>query len=100
MDTSTVYSGDWKGYKDFHKYYEHFFVEHGKRKYVNGKVTTNKLEGACTQLKRISSTYHHVSPKYLQLYVNEFVFRYNTLKMKDTDRFTWGLQLSKKRKAA
>ena len=97
---STVYSDDWKGYKDFHKYYEHFFVEHGKRKYVNGKVTTNKLEGAWTQLKRISSTYHHVSPKYLQLYINEFVFRYNTLRMKDADRFIWGLQLSKKQEAA
>lgn len=97
---STIYSDDWKGYKDFHKYYKHHFVEHGKKKYVDGKVTTNKLEGAWTQLKRMFATYHHVSPKYLQLYVNEFVYRYNTLRMRDNDRFTWGLQLSKKQKAA
>lgn len=97
---STVYSDDWKGYKDFYKYFKHYFVEHGKKKYVNGKVSTNKLEGAWTQLKRMLATYHHVSPKYLQLYVNEFVFRYNTLRMQDNDRFSWGLQLSKKQKAA
>jgi len=75
---STVYSDDWKGYKDFHKYFTHYFVEHGKHKYVDGVVSTNKLEGAWTQLKRIFAIYHHVSPKYLQLYVNEFVYRYNT----------------------
>ena len=97
---SILYSDDWKGYKDFHKYYEHYTVEHGKGKYVDGEVSTNKLEGAWTQLKRMLATYHHFSPKYLQLYVNEFVYRYNTLRMKDTDRFTWGLQLSKKQKAA
>ena len=98
---STVYSDDWKGYKDFHKYYKHYSVEHGKGKYVDGEVSTNKLEGAWTQLKRMYfATYHHVSPKYLQLYVNEFVYRYNTLKMKDCNRFTWGLILSKKQKAA
>jgi len=27
--------------------------------------------------RSIDGTYHCVSPKYLQLYVNEFVFRYN-----------------------
>lgn len=97
---STIYSDDWKGYNNFQKYFKHYFVEHGKKKYVDGGVSTNKLEGAWTQLKRMFATYHHVSPKYLQLYVNEFVYRYNTLRMQDNDRFIWGLQLSKKQKAA
>ena len=26
-----IYSDDWKGYKDFHKFYEHYIVEHGKK---------------------------------------------------------------------
>ena len=95
-----IYSDDWKGYKDFCKFYEHYIVEHGKKIYVNGEVTTNKLEGAWTQLKRMLATYHHVSPRYLQLYVNEFVYRYNTLRMQDNHRFSWGLQLSEKQKAA
>lgn len=97
---SKIHSDDWKGYKDFCKYYTHCVVEHEKGKYVNGDVSTNKLEGAWTQLKRMFATYHHVSSKYLQLYVNEFVFRYNTLYMQDTDRFIWGLQFSQKQKAA
>ena len=36
------------------------------------------IEGFWSQLKRsIDGTYHAVSPKYLQSYVDEFVFRYN-----------------------
>lgn len=97
---SIIYSDDCKGYKDFYKFYEHYIVAHKKKIYVDGEVTTNKLEGAWTQLKRMLATYHHVSPRYLQLYVNEFVYRYNTLRMQDNHRFTWGLQLSKKQKAA
>lgn len=97
---SIIYSDDWKGYKDFYKFYEHYIVKHGKKIYANCGVTTNKLEGAWTQLKRMLATYHHVSPRYLQLYVNEFVYRYNTLRMQDSHRFIWGLQLSKKQKAA
>jgi len=38
----------------------------------------NLLEGFWSQLKRsINGTYHSVSPKYLDSYVSEFVFRYN-----------------------
>lgn len=38
----------------------------------------NTIEGFWGQLKRsIDGTYHCVSPKYLQSYVNEFVYRYN-----------------------
>jgi transposase-like protein len=57
---------------------EHESVNHSVREYARGKVTTNTIEGFWGQMKRsIDGTYHCVSPKYLQLYVNEFVFRYN-----------------------
>lgn len=53
-------------------------VNHSIHEYARGKVTTNTIEGFWSQMKRsIDGTYHCVSPKYLQLYVNEFVFRYN-----------------------
>lgn len=58
--------------------YKHEKVDHGKGEYVKGDTHTNNLEGFWSQLKRsINGTYHFVSPKYLQTYVNEFAFRYN-----------------------
>lgn len=53
-------------------------VKHVDKEYVRGNVHTNSIEGFWSQLKRsISGTHHAVSPKYLQNYVDEFVFRYN-----------------------
>lgn len=58
--------------------YNHQTVNHGVREYVRGDVYTNTIEGFWSQLKRsINGTYHSVSPKYLQSYVNEFSYRYN-----------------------
>lgn len=58
--------------------FKHRYVNHTASKYVDGDVHTNTIEGFWSQLKRsIDGTYHCVSPKYLQSYVNEFVYRYN-----------------------
>ena len=58
--------------------YKHQTVNHGRGQYVNGLAHTNTIEGFWSQLKRsIDGTYHCVSPKYLQEYVNEFSYRYN-----------------------
>lgn len=58
--------------------YSHTTVNHSKLEYVRGDAHTNTIEGFWGQLKRsLDGTYHRVSPKYLQLYINEFVFRYN-----------------------
>lgn len=58
--------------------YSHQTVAHGAKEYVRGNVHVNTLEGFWSQLKRsINGTYHAVSPKYLQTYVDEFSFRYN-----------------------
>lgn len=46
--------------------------------YVRGVAHTNTIEGFWGNLKNsIGGTYHAVSPKYLQQYVNQFVFMYN-----------------------
>jgi transposase len=58
--------------------YVHRFINHSKEEYSKDGISTNTIEGFWSQLKRsIDGTYHCVSPKYLQYYVNEFVFRYN-----------------------
>ena len=61
--------------------YEHQTVNHGSRQYVEGIKHTNTIEGFWSQLKRsVNGTYHAVSPKYLQTYVDEFAYRYNQRK--------------------
>lgn len=58
--------------------YQHEKIYHSKGEYVRGDVHTNSIEGFWGNMKNaMSGTYHAVSPKYLQSYVNEFVFRYN-----------------------
>lgn len=58
--------------------YYHEMVNHTAKEYVRDTIHTNTIEGFWSQLKRsIDGTYHVVSAKYLQSYLNEFVFRYN-----------------------
>lgn len=58
--------------------FDHEFVNHSKLEHSRAGVHTNTIEGFWGQLKRsIDGTYLCVSPKYLQLYVNEFAYRYN-----------------------
>jgi ISXO2-like transposase domain len=58
--------------------YKHEFVTHSKGEYVRGEVHTNNLENFWSLLKRgVIGTYHHVSKKYLPLYLAEFQFRFN-----------------------
>ncbi len=57
--------------------YFHESVKHSNKEYVRGDVHTNTIEGCWSQLKRSLITYHSVSEKYLQSYVDEFVFHYN-----------------------
>ena len=67
-----------KIYTNAHRDFKHLTVDHGVGHYVENGVHTNNLEGFWSQLKRsINGTYHYVSPKYLDSYVSEFVFRYN-----------------------
>lgn len=65
-------------YRRLRREYPHKKVNHKAKEYVRGLVHTNTIEGFWSQMKRsIDGTYHVVSPKYLQLYVDEFAFRYS-----------------------
>jgi transposase-like protein len=64
--------------------YPHETVSHSQGEYVRGKVHTNNIENFWSLLKRgIVGTYHHVSKKYLPLYLAEFQFRHNNRKNPD-----------------
>lgn len=76
---SHIHSDEWQAYKTLDRRgYSHTTVNHSKLEYVRGTAYTNTIEGFWSQLKRsIDGTYHSVSPKYLQSYLDEFSFRYN-----------------------
>jgi transposase len=76
---TAVYSDQAAIYKTLQRRgYPHESVNHSAEEWVRGKAHTNTIEGFWSQLKRsIDGTYHAVSPKHLQSYVNEFAFRYN-----------------------
>jgi transposase len=74
-----VYTDDLPSYNNLERIgYEHKSVAHSLKVYVAAKdIHTNNIEGFWSQLKRsIDGTYHHVTAKHLQGYVDEYAFRY------------------------
>ena len=58
--------------------YEHGTVRHSVGEYVNGRIHTNGIESLWSMLKRShKGTFHKLSPKQLQRYVDEFGWRQN-----------------------
>ena len=71
-----VYTDDHRGYRGLP--YPHETVRHSAKEYVNGLAHTNGIESVWSVLKRsIHGTWHHVSVKHLQRYINEAAFRLN-----------------------
>ena len=68
---------------------KHDVIQHGIRQYVKGGVTTNSIEGFWGHFKRmVFGTYHFVSKRYLQRYIDEAVYRWNTRKISESGRIT------------
>jgi len=56
----------------------HETVAHGRGEYVRGDVHTNTIEGAFGLFKRgLIGSFHQISRKHLDRYLDEFEFRYN-----------------------
>ena len=93
---SNVFTDGWE-YSGLDKDYRQFSVDHGRSFYGETiitsdgeciEVSTNGIENVWSHFKRmIFGTYYKVSKKHLQRYVDEFVFRFNTRKYSDTERF-------------
>ena len=68
--------------------YTHAVVAHGAEEYANGDVFTNSIEGFWSHFRRmIVGCYHDVSDEHLQQYIDEAVYRWNTRKMGESERF-------------
>jgi transposase-like protein len=76
---STIHTDEWRGYASLrHLGYEHKTVNHKAGEYARDDVSTNSIESVWAVLKRgVYGTFHHVSPKHLGRYVDEFAFRLN-----------------------
>jgi len=89
-DTSPVYGKIGGSFKS------HETVNHQKKEYARGDVTTNTVEGFFGVLKRgMTGTYQHCASKHLHRYVNEFAFRCNhraALEINDQQRVVDALQ--------
>ena len=80
LDRSTedaiVYTDDHAGYKGLPR--THQTVKHSISEYVRNQAHTNGIESFWALFKRgYHGTYHHMSRKHLQRYVNEFAGRHN-----------------------
>lgn len=83
-----LYTDEYSSYKALKRIYDHQFVKHSGNEYVQGRIHTNTIEGFWSILKRgIIGVYHFTSKKHLQLYIDEFVFRYNSRKSTEANRF-------------
>ena len=75
-EDAAVYTDEAKAYEGMPN--PHESVKHSAREYVRGKVHTNGVESFWSMLKRAyKGTFHKMSAKHLQRYVNEMVGRHN-----------------------
>ncbi|HEV2301824.1 MAG TPA: IS1595 family transposase [Stellaceae bacterium] len=76
---ATIHSDESRDYLGLrHLGYDHETVKHRAGEYSRDGVSTNSIESVWAVLKRgIYGTFHHVSPKHLGRYIDEFTFRLN-----------------------
>jgi transposase-like protein len=79
LPRTTIYTDELASYNRLGNVgYQHRRIHHAQKVYVMGNVHTNTIEGFFSLVKRgIDGTYHAVSRKWLQGYLNEYVWRYN-----------------------
>jgi transposase-like protein len=78
-DTEAIYTDEWPAYRGIaDKDTKHKTVKHRDKEYVAGDVHTNSIENVWSLLKRsIVGSYHQVSAKHLDAYLDELEFRFN-----------------------
>ena len=83
---ATVYTDDHGAYRGMLNV-EHESVSHSVGEYVRAQAHTNGVESFWAMLKRgLYGTYHHVSVKHLQRYVDEFSGRHNLRSLDTIDQ--------------
>jgi transposase-like protein len=78
-ETKVICTDEWSGYQGVGDDDTiHVTVDHSKKEYVRGLAHTNSLENVWSLFKRsIVGSYHQLSMKHLDRYLDEFEFRFN-----------------------
>ena len=78
-DTEAIYTDEWPAYRGIADHdTRHETVNHRAEEWVRGDVHTNSVEGVWSLLKRsIVGSYHKVSVKHLDSYLDELEWRFN-----------------------
>ena len=85
-----LFTDEYVGYNQVSSMYNHAIVYHSQGEFANGEATTNTIESFWAIVKRgVMGIYHFWSRKHLQLYLDEFTFRYNTRLGSDGWRFNY-----------
>ena len=75
---ATLYTDEHGGYNGLTRRHKRGIVIHSARQYVDGDVHTNGIESFWAPLKRAhKGTFHKMSAKHLQRYVDEFAAKHN-----------------------
>lgn len=77
---SMIFTDEWRGYsaRVERHYAGHHRIRHEDKVYVSGDVHTQTIDGFFGLYKNgIRGTYHAVSSRWLQGYLNEYAWRYN-----------------------
>jgi transposase-like protein len=65
----------------------HEVVNHSKGEYARGDATTNEVEAFFALFKRgVVGSFHHISKRHMNKYLNEFSFRWDLRKVSDGER--------------
>jgi len=77
--TKEIMTDEWLGYRALGDHNtKHYTINHSKKQYVRGRVHTNTIENVWSLLKRsIVGSYHKVSKKHLDAYLDELEWRFN-----------------------
>ena len=78
-NTEAIYTDEWPAYKGIaDSDTKHETVNHSQEEWVRGNVHTNSVEGVWSLLKRsIVGSYHKLSTKHLDSYLDELEWRFN-----------------------
>ena len=84
---ATVYTDDETAYESL--LFNHATVKHSLSEYARGDIHTNGIESLWSMLKRAhKGTFHKLSPKHLDRYVQEFAGRHNLREQDTIDQLT------------